>query len=117
MFLSYNCVEFVILEVILMEATIHVEANDAQVVESGHIRDVALCTLALLHPKARAFPVWTPGAQASPCTRTDEHPAQPPHGTAVLGPQLCAHSPGHFRERSTTSCHPPLAVGWFASGN
>lgn len=36
-----------------MEATIHVEANDAQVVGSGHVRDVALCTLALFqhqHP-------------------------------------------------------------------
>ena len=40
-------------EVILMEAAVHVEANDAQVVGSGHIRDVALCTLALFqhrHP-------------------------------------------------------------------
>lgn len=36
-----------------MEAAVHAEANDAQVVGSGHIRDVALCTLALFqhrHP-------------------------------------------------------------------
>ena len=84
MFLSYNCVEFVILEVILMEATIDVEANNAQVVGSGHIRDVALCTLALLHPKPRAFPVWITGAQASPCTRTSEHPAQPRHSLHMV---------------------------------